>query len=278
MREALKRPSQWQRAPTAHGFESLKSHVVRTGGDSGAGLIARFSVITRGEALGHEMWIDRDFLHQTAEAINATATQGIKSRFTHPGLSGDGLGRFLGRVKDGRVIGSQVFADLHISETAHDTPDGDLGTFVMDLAEKEPDMFGTSIVFSRNEDDELAFISEHKDKRGRFVSPDRNNAQNFVHARLEELRADDVVDEPAANPHGMFHRGDEIAREADDLLSYSLGLTDVVPSMCELDIDPTRVAEYINKFLTRHGLRIVSASDVLDRCRKAREQAPTAPS
>ncbi|KKN81140.1 hypothetical protein LCGC14_0323590 [marine sediment metagenome] len=271
MKDALRNPSKWQRGPTAHGFENLKSNVVRSGGDSGAGLISRFSVITRGEALGHEMWIDRDFLQQTADAINANGRQGIKSRFTHPGLSGDGLGRFLGRVKDARVIGTQTFADLHISETAHDTPDGDLGSFVMDLAEKEPDMFGTSIVFSRSESDEAAFIADHKDKRGRFVSPDRNNAQNFVHARLQELRADDVVDEPAANPHGMFHRGDEIARDAEDLLCYSLGLTETVPSLTELDIDPTRVAEYLKKFLARRGLRIVSASDLLARCEAARE-------
>ena len=277
MREALKQPSKWQRADTAHGFQSLKSHVIRDGGDSGAGIIAGFSVITKGEALGHDLWLDKEFLQQTAESINVTGKQGIKSRFTHPGLSGDGLGTFLGRVKDAKQVGDQVFADLHLSPTAHEAPGGDLAAYVMNLAENEPDMFGTSIVFSSDQDAELEFITDNKDKRGRFVSPDRNNTQNLIHARLLELRADDVVDEPAANPSGMFHRGDEIAKEAELMLDYAFGMTKQVPALSELDINPERFADYFKKYLSRRGLRVVSSSDVMARCKQARAELPTTP-
>lgn len=277
MREALKQPSKWQRADTTYGFELLKDHVNRTGGDSGAGIISRFSVITTGEAFGHELWIDKEFLNQTTEAINATGPQGIKSRFTHPGLSGDGLGTFLGRVKDAKTVGEQVFADLHISNSAHEAPGGNLAEYIMTLAESDPDIFGTSIVFSSDVDAEQDFMSANKDKRGRFVSPDRNNKQNLVHTRLQDLRADDVVDEPASNPSGMFHRGDEIAKEAELMLDYAFGMTDQVPALSELDIHPERFADYFKKYLLRRGLRVVSSSDVISRCKKARDETQPTP-
>ncbi len=276
MRSQLKKPSAALRGPTSHGFDALArsdKRVDREGGDSGAGLIRGVSVISRGEALGHDIWIDREFLGQTEEAINETGDGGIKSRFTHPGLSGDGLGRLVGRLKSGRVIGSQTFGDLHISETARTTPDGDLGAYVMDLADKEPDMFGTSIVYLFDEAAEAAFMAEHHDKQGRFVSPDKDNQQNFPHARLLELRADDLVDEPAANPEGLFHRGDEIANEADQMISFALGLPGAErPQLTELDIDPQRIRRFVKDYLERHHLTLVSPDTVLSSCRALREQ------
>ncbi len=247
------------RAPVSRG---VAARVIRDGGDSGAGLIRGFAVVTRGEAIGHDTWLDAEFLQETADRINAAGTSGIKSRFTHPNMSGDGLGRFLGRVKNGSVRGDQVLADLHISRLAHNTPDGDLAEFVMGMADDEPDMFGTSIVFSRDEAAEAVFAAENQDKRGRFVSPDKKNEQQFPHARLAELRADDVVDEPAANPGGMFSRGDGIVKEADALLSFALGLSDHKPELVQLELDPERVSAYLKRFLATNGLMIVSNSTV----------------
>ena len=247
------------RAPVSRG---VVARVIRDGGDSGAGLIRGFAVVTRGEAIGHDHWIDAEFLQQTADAINATGNSGIKSRFTHPNLSGDGLGRFLGRVKNGSVRGDQVLGDLHLSRLAHNTPDGDLAEFVMGMAADEPDMFGTSIVYMPDVAAQGVFAAEHQDKRGRFVSPDKNNEQQFPHARLAELRADDVVDEPAANPGGMFSRGDGIVKEADALLSFALGLSDEKPEMVQLELDPERVSAYLQRFLATNGLMIVSSKTV----------------
>ena len=61
------------------------------GGKYGHGYITGLSVITRGEASGHDMWIDADFLSDVTAAGNA-ANDGMKARFTHPGQSSDGLG------------------------------------------------------------------------------------------------------------------------------------------------------------------------------------------
>lgn len=229
--------------------------VIRDGGDFGAGLIQRFAVITRGEALGHGLWIDATMQQQVADAINSAEGVGIKSRFTHPGLSSDGLGKFLGRAKAATVEGDKVLADLHVAKSAHEAPDGNLADYVMTLAETDPEAFGSSIVFMRDKATEDQFIESNGG--GRFVSPDPGNKQNLRHARLKQLRAVDAVDSPAANPGGLFHRGPHFAEEAEAILSYSLGLTTEAPDTVDLEVDSDRVANFVRGFLDRHGLSLV---------------------
>jgi hypothetical protein len=237
-----------------------------TGGDSGAGLIRGMAVITRGEALGHSMWIDAVFLQQVTDAINAQAN-GVKARFTHPGLSGDGLGKFTGRVKGASLDGDIVRADLHFSETAHETPDGDLAAYLMQLAGDDPDAFGNSIVFLHDWKAEEDFQIENgatweetdwgEEILVGFESPDPDNVHHYPHARLAQLRAVDAVDEPAANPAGLFHRGQETAQEAEALLSYGLGLTTERPAVHHFEVNPERLTGFMQRFLDRHGLAIV---------------------
>jgi len=212
MKPDLTQPITRFRSHIARGRDSHE--IDRTGGEFGAGFIPGFAVITRGEALGHGLWIDQDFLKETAAAINATGDAGTKCRFTHPDMSGDGLGSLLGRVDNARVEGDRVLADLHLLASAHQTPDGDLAGYTLDLAEEAPDAFGASISFSRDGDAEVAFNEKHsrtetwnepdgtRRSRKMFQSPDKLNTTNLRHARLKALHATDIVDEPAANPHG----------------------------------------------------------------------------
>ena len=246
------------------------------GGDAGAGSITGLSVITRGEALGHRLWIDRYFLTQVAEAIRLSGDRGIKSRFTHPGASSDGLGTLLGRVKGGEVDGDQVRADLHCAETAHATPDGDLAGYVLRLAAEDDSSFGTSIVFDRDFPAEDEFLDAHRqvltDKDGRqtqgeFASPDPDNVHNFRHARLLKLCAVDFVDDPAANPDGLFHRQAKtgtIPLDAETLCAYALGLTDQTPGPTAFDIDPDRLRAFAGRFLAAHGLTITATDPAPD--------------
>lgn len=94
-------------------------------------------------------------LSQIAEMGNA-ARGGLKSRFTHGDLSGDGTGKFLGRARDfslstavdartGKKV-KAVRADLHFDPTAFDTPHGNLADYVMRLAESDPDALSSSLV------------------------------------------------------------------------------------------------------------------------------------
>jgi len=238
------------RARVATGID----RVDRTGGRFGFGVVRGVSVITRGEALGHQMWVDASFLQATADAINAR-NEGLKARFTHPGMSSDGLGSYLGKVDNARVDGDKVIADLNFAEAATKTPDGNLADYVMTLAETSPEDFGVSIVFDVNEDAMQALTAENT-SNGRFISPDEDNKNNYPHARMSALRAADVVDSPAANPDGLFRRGQEVADEADRMLEYALGLSSDVPQLALFDADPQRVAAAVQRFLSRHNLKV----------------------
>src|SRR3990172_4108480 len=120
-----------------------KPIVEREGGDYGAGLIRQAAIVTRGEALGHWMWLDGIFVSTVQKQINASS-RGIKARFAHPSLSADGLGTFLGRLKGAAGDEQKTYADLHFSKSSHNTPDGDLASYVMNLATEDSAAFGMS--------------------------------------------------------------------------------------------------------------------------------------
>lgn len=287
-KKALHKPPQFFRSTLARGIQSngAESPVSRIGGMYGAGMIQGFSVITRGEALGHDLWVDSYFLQQVADFINASEA-GVKSRFTHPGLSSDGLGKFLGRTKDAAVDGDVVRGDQHIAASAHKTPDGNLAEYIMDRATEDPASFGASIVFSRDFEAEAAFIEEAGGKivyddygypeiEG-FVSPDPDNENNYPHSRLAELHAVDTVDDPAANPGGLFQRGQEVAVEAEALLAFSLGLSDEEPHTTSFGVDARRVQLFVDSFLHRHGLTVVASTNGGPTMAEDQEKTPDAP-
>ncbi len=224
--------------------------------DVDAQLIRDFAVITAGEAIGHFMWIDQTFMSQVVEAGNAKR-QGVKVRFTHPGLCNDGLGKFLGRAKSYRLDGNIVRADLHVSEVADESPDGKLGSYILRMAEKEPDMLGASIVFYHDPDAEKEFIEENEDDEGDFVSPDKANEDDLMHARLDSLVSTDVVDDPAANPGGFLSAPQELAALGELACRYIFGMRDAEPP-AEIfgGLRPQRVREFIREFLSRNDLTI----------------------
>lgn len=244
--------------------------VDRKGGKFGAGLIKGVSLAMVGEALGHEMWLDEEFVSGIVPAVNAFS-QGMKSRFTHPSMSGDGMGSQLGVFMNATLNDGKPIADLHLMESAHKAPDGDLAEYVMSLAEESPGTFGVSIVFEPDYEATDEFTAEYSLDDG-FISPDTDNIDNYPHARLKRLRAADVVDEPAANPDGLFSRGQEIPRAADAALQYALGLCDGRPEMC-FDVDPDRLKGFVSRFLAHHALTIERVKPMADKT--AETTAPT---
>lgn len=269
----LDKPSRFFRSPVARGLATgsgssgILSPVDPTGGDEGAGIIRGMAIITRGEALGHGMWIDETFLSQVSSAVN-TKAGGVKQRFTHPSLSGDGLGKGLGRTKNSVRDGDVVRGDLHFSKLSHKTPDGDLAEYIMGMADESPEDFGNSIAFEHDPAAEEKFALDHgatwkeDPYLGRylcfdaFVSPDPMNTENLPHCRLGELRAVDVVDDPAANPNGLFHKGQEVPEAAEKLMCFALGLSAERPEQSVFDINPDRITGFVQRFLSNHGLEI----------------------
>ena len=227
--------------------------VDREGGRFDSGIIRDVAVITRGEALGHGVWIDSTMLDQVVEAGNETGN-GIKARFTHPGMSSDGLGKMLGRVQDFRVDGDQVLGDLHFSASSRQTPDGDLAEYVMLLTEEDSSAAGLSIVFDRDLDASEMFTDYNTDDDGDFVSPDDQNVGGLPHARVMNLRAADVVDEPAANPTGMFYRQD-LPAEAFAFLDFASGISDDKPAAL-LGIEPGRARDFFQRWKDENDVSI----------------------
>lgn len=258
--------------------QETEPKIDREGGRYDAGIVRDVAVITRGEALGHGVWIDSTMLDQVAELGNESEN-GIKARFTHPGMSSDGLGKMLGRVQDFRIEGDQVLGDLHFSESSHKTPDGDLAEYVMLLTEEDASAAGLSIVFEQDFDATEMFTDYNSDEDGVFTSPDDLNVDGLPHARVLKLRAADVVDEPAANPTGMFYRQD-LPAEAFAFLDYASGISDDKPNVL-LGIEPGRAREFFQRWKTENDVSI-SPNDSQesptmndDNENQARENEPT---
>ncbi|MCM2369647.1 hypothetical protein [Aporhodopirellula aestuarii] len=261
----------------------------REGGRFGAGLIPGVSLIMTGEALGHEYWIDEVTLDQVERYGNSSNEKGLKCRWTHPGLSSDGLGRLLGRIHNIRRDGNRVVGDLHIAKLAHDTPEGSLAEYVMCLVDEDASAAGLSIVFHHDFAAEDEFMNEHlgevtyEDHRGRevkrqaFQSPDPDNVHNYPHVRLSSLNAADIVDEPAAN-NGMFDR-QTLPREMDELLSYAAGLSQDKPEASAFGVDADRASQFLSRWLDSHGLSLSpkepSLATTSNEPTEAPETAPT---
>jgi len=163
----------------------------------GATVIRGVSVCTAGEAKGHGVQLDRSFI-QECYSQASTMKLGLKARFGHPSMCNEALGTYVGRFRDFTVVddGQRLLADFYLAESARKAPGGDLHSYIAEYAKEDPDSFGTSIVFQMgdsytiNEDGEKDFESEAGDRE--------------VFASCKKLFACDFVDEPAANPGGLF--------------------------------------------------------------------------
>lgn len=182
-------------------------------------IIKGFSVVTKGVTKDERGEFDDKALDAVIEFGNRTKA-GVKSRFGHPNMSGDALGTYLGRVRDFRREDDTVRADLHIDKTAFNTPDGNLGKYVLGLAESAPEMFGASMVIEWD-----AVEQEEED-----VPP--------VIA-LKKLLSVDVVDDPAANS-GFFSGGVRPSVEMTEFLDRFLSRPEAV--------------ERVIGFLNRYGI------------------------
>lgn len=142
--------------------------------DKAAGVIRGVSVITIGEALGHDAWVDAITLQQTKQCAE-TYTGGLKVKADH----GSGVFSVTGFLRNFRLDGQQLRADLHLLESDENRAK------LLEMAEKIPDTFGLSISFS---------------------GPDETR-DGKRYLRCQEIYSADIVSEPAANPSGLLSQG-----------------------------------------------------------------------
>jgi hypothetical protein len=154
--------------------------------DRESGAILNVAVITVGKtkpsANGMDSFdIDRVSLQQVADAINASEV-GVKSRMTHPEVSGeDDITRRVGYIRNARVEGQSVRADMYFHNPASDS-----AAVLFSIAETAPDSCGLSIVSN------TAMLEKSE------------SSPTGIVLRLSQIDAVDWVGEPAANPAGML--------------------------------------------------------------------------
>jgi len=184
--------------------EKFRSTPIQLTGAIGEDALLGVSIATTGEALGHRLLFDEISLVQLQQ-LGASKATGIKSRFTHPDWFSDGLGKYLGRFRNFRVEGSKLAADLMISKTAHSSPAGDIGQYVLNLAREDPSALGVSVVV----DLERVWVTNDGQELPAAGGKPAGATGKYPVARITALYAADVVDEPALNPDGLFQITDE---------------------------------------------------------------------
>jgi hypothetical protein len=194
--------------------------------DKEVGMMSGVYICTEGEALGHDVNLDSEFIANVVKMGNEKK-QGLKVRFGHPNMSSTALGTFLGRAKnftqgqmpDGSAV---AIADVFLSNSAKEAPQGNLYDYVLSLANDDAKAFGMSIVFTNGG-------IYRKDKEGKKQYPydskgQRNKkfdeAEGINYCDIRELHASDMVDDPAANPNGIFSAFNEatIAGQVSEFL------------------------------------------------------------
>lgn len=203
------------------------------------------------EALGHGMMLDGKTLQQIVDLGNR-AKSGVKSRFTHPGLSSDGMGKHLGRMKNFRVEGDKAVGDLYLADIASKAPDGDLASYVMDLAEEDSAAFGMSVVIGVDQVWPMADGTEQPvyeyDDDFNYIPP-KGALTELPVARAKSLDAVDVVDEPAANRDGMFSAA---LRGTNQLAENMFGNFDGL--LAEVGMTPQQAWGYALKYFDARGV------------------------
>lgn len=219
------RSARYRTAPMLGSFQGV---------DRKAEIIRGVAIMQLGDIAAQDsrkQFVDETTLAQFSQMFKGS--KGIKARFTHPDMSGDGLGKYLGQWQSPRIDGEFARADLHISPRSHDMPSlGDGGKYVLDLAESDPEMFGASMAVLL---DEAAMKKERR-------------ADGYQPIRLQQLFAIDIVDTPALTRNGLFSADVDLPSEVSSLLdSHFAGVPET-----ELR---ERAAAYLDRYLTnRYGV------------------------
>lgn len=143
--------------------------------DADAGIIFGVSVITKGPALGHGLFVDDKTLDQVIELAGA-GQDGVRVKLKHNRKDDNPILATVGSLRQFRRDGDAVRADLHLLKA-------DEGyAKILEMASKQPRDFGLS----------LSCDAEAEEKDGQKV------------IRLTGIDSVDFTEKPAANPNGLF--------------------------------------------------------------------------
>lgn len=190
--------------------------------------------------------IDATTLSQVVTIGNG-GTKNLKARWTHPNLSGDGLGKYLGRWKNFRMSddGQTVLADLQLAPIAFRQVDSELGMsrgeWVLEMAENDHDAFGVSLAPA---------------KMDTKAMEDGEDEEGYQPYRVLSLTAIDVVDDPAATRGGLFGG---LALSVEAAPRFATEALDKLFPEAEPEVIRARVEGFLNKYLARRSGDLVNS-------------------
>lgn len=180
---------------------------------------------------------------------------GLRSRWTHPNESSDGLGKFLGRasnpflglakLEDGREV-QALRADLTLDASAFESnPNGNLGEYILALAESDPGALSSSLVLQADRERRLETDGTPKlGADGKPLPP---------LWRPKKLYAADLVDDGDAVDSilGTNRKDVESLRWTRDYLAQGEALLSKLFAGQSRRVTRARLTAYLNRYLAR---------------------------
>lgn len=163
------------------------------------GTMSSVALISIGPALGHGLYIDSKSLEMIEDELDGVR---LPAYITHQGaIFEDRLTREIGLFDNFRIEGDRLLGDFQAFESFMEDESKKYNR-LFELAEKMPERFGLSIVFSAN----AAWATESGDVET-AEKPD-DALFDYPSIRVEEVSSADFVDTPAANDRGLFSKID----------------------------------------------------------------------
>jgi len=182
---------------------SAQTNVLEPRVNRDEGTMTGVSLISTGEAEGHDLFVDDVSLQTVMDALHGDP---IPAYITHSGaFFRDRLTKEVGLFRNFRIEDGRLLADFEAFQSFKNNDTKRFDT-LFELAEKMPERFGLSIVFYaykvwRTENADLAYNPEE----------DRPEDAIFQYPsiRVDKVMSADFVDTPAANEKGLFDATEE---------------------------------------------------------------------
>ena len=222
--------------------------------DHESGVISDVIMCQVGEAKGHKMWLEQEFIDDVvAYASKHHARIGMKARFGHPSMSNETLGTEMGRFKNFRVDGEKAIADLHLLDAANDSPTHPgMKDWMLNMAKEDPNAIMCSIVFvpdhyyQYDENGKRYKIEQRFDSALPYwASLDKKKKYNpnaKIYVALKEVHFCDIVDQGAATDK-LF----SVELNKDKFAVIATEFLNEYPQIDEfIQENPEKIIEFIN--------------------------------
>lgn len=163
------------------------------------GEVIEVSLITTGEILGHDMWLDEAGLDSFLKCVEGTQ---IKAYYKHSDENEalSSIGYFENFQKKQKENGEyQIVGDFSALNAWKENNNKEYSTF-FELAQKAPEVFGISV--------EAMIRGAYYDAEGQLTWLDESegslDSETRIYAFCEKVLAWSVVSTPATNPNGLF--------------------------------------------------------------------------